>query len=74
MKNGQFPEIIKLADLNGQNGFKISGEIDVSSSGFYVRAAGDINGDGYADFIIGAPKFQWNYPQAAAMWCLVAQE
>ena len=23
MKNGQFPEIIKLTDLNGQNGFKL---------------------------------------------------
>ena len=26
MKNGQFPEIIKLGDLNGQNGFKLDGE------------------------------------------------
>jgi hypothetical protein len=26
MKQGQFPEVIPLADLNGQNGFKLDGE------------------------------------------------
>jgi hypothetical protein len=26
MKQGQFPEILNLADLNGQNGFKLEGE------------------------------------------------
>ena len=26
MKQGQFPEIIRLRDLNGQNGFKMDGE------------------------------------------------
>ena len=26
MKNGQFPAVIQLSSLNGQNGFKIDGE------------------------------------------------
>ena len=26
MKQGQFPAVLPLADLNGQNGFKIDGE------------------------------------------------
>ncbi len=53
MKQGQFPAVIKLADLNGQNGFKIYGE-NGDQSGFSVSAAGDINSDGYDDLIIGA--------------------
>ncbi len=57
MKNGQFPEIIKLGDLNGQNGFKLDGENNANDSGFSVSAVGDINGDGYADLIIGAPYY-----------------
>ncbi len=45
---------INLADLNGTDGFVING-IDVfDSSGFSVSNAGDINGDGIDDLIIGA--------------------
>ena len=64
MKNGQFPAILNLTDLNGQNGFKIDGEstFDKSGlgggSGWSVETAGDTNGDGYVDFLIGAPF--WN--------------
>ncbi len=49
-----FPAIIPLASLNGQNGFKIDGEMVGDNSGNSVSAAGDINGDGYADTLIGA--------------------
>ncbi len=51
----QFPAVINLSDLNGQNGFKIDGENNGDYSGNSVSAAGDINGDGYGDLIIGAP-------------------
>ena len=57
MPNGQFPEIIQLADLNGQNGFKLDGENNDDYSGFSVSAAGDINGDGHADLLIGATGY-----------------
>ena len=50
-----FPAILPLASLNGQNGFKLDGENNGDLSGFSVSAAGDINRDGYADFLIGAP-------------------
>ncbi len=51
---GQFPEIIKLGDLNGHNGFKLDGEASGDQSSDAVSAAGDVNGDGYADLLIGA--------------------
>ena len=57
LKQGQFPEVFKLADLNGQNGFKLDGENDGDSSGFSVSSAGDINGDGYDDLIIGSREY-----------------
>ena len=46
-------EII-LADLNGVSGFKIDGENIYDDSGRSVNDAGDVNGDGYDDFIVGA--------------------
>jgi len=46
---------IALASLDGSNGFRIEGEIADGRSGFSVAAAGDVNGDGRADLIIGAP-------------------
>jgi hypothetical protein len=44
-----------LSALDGTNGFKLSGEAADDESGFSVSAAGDVNGDGFADIIIGAP-------------------
>lgn len=52
-------------DLNGSNGLTILGEKGFLSLGYSVNTAGDINGDGIADFIIGAPgnreSFQGRY-------------
>ena len=45
---------ILLSSLNGTNGFKLDGENNGDYSGYSVSAAGDINGDGYADLLIGA--------------------
>ena len=57
LKQGQFPEIIKLGDLNGQNGFRLDGENNGDWSGVCVNAAGDINGDGHNDVVIGADGY-----------------
>ena len=54
MKNGQFPEVFNLGDLNGQNGFKLDGEATYDRSGYSVSTAGDINDDGVADLLVGA--------------------
>ncbi|KGF71885.1 hypothetical protein DO97_14735 [Neosynechococcus sphagnicola sy1] len=46
---------LNLSSLNGSNGFVING-INVSdNSGYSVSSAGDVNGDGIEDLIIGAP-------------------
>ncbi|WP_420337795.1 hypothetical protein [Roseibium sp.] len=49
-----FTPSIDLSDLNGSNGFVINGVDADDRSGATVSSAGDINGDGFADIIIGA--------------------
>ena len=50
-----FDESIDLAALDGTNGFVIKGINEDDYSGFSVSSAGDVNGDGIDDVIIGAP-------------------
>ena len=49
------PPIINLAELDGSNGFRLDGIDGGDQSGFSVSSAGDVNGDGFDDVIIGAP-------------------
>ena len=50
-----FSANLNLSTLNGTNGFKISGAAAPGDSfGISVSAAGDVNGDGFDDLIIGA--------------------
>lgn len=49
-----FTAVVKLSALNGVNGFKLPGAAEDDRAGRSVSAAGDVNGDGFADVIIGA--------------------
>jgi hypothetical protein len=51
-----FPSSFNLANLNGANGFIINGIISNDHSGYSVASAGDVNGDGINDLIVGAPE------------------
>ncbi|MGH2669506.1 MAG: integrin alpha [bacterium] len=50
-----FPANISLGDLDGTDGFKLSGVAAFDQSGRAVSTAGDVNGDGIDDLLIGAP-------------------
>jgi Ca2+-binding RTX toxin-like protein len=51
----QYPANIDLSTLDGTTGFRLSGEATPFFSGWSVASAGDINRDGFADLIVGAP-------------------
>ena len=50
-----FDPSLELSALNGSNGFLINGVAGGERSGTSVSSAGDVNGDGIDDLIIGAP-------------------
>jgi hypothetical protein len=50
-----FAATLDLATLNGANGFRLDGAAWGDQSGTSISAAGDVNGDGFADLVIGAP-------------------
>lgn len=55
--NAGFPALFELAGLNGANGFAIHGAFSGDVSGRSISYAGDLNGDGYDDLVIGAVRF-----------------
>jgi len=59
------PNPLSLSSLNGTNGFVINGANTNDFSGTAVSSAGDVNGDGIDDIIIGAPLVDPNGNQNA---------
>ncbi len=49
-----FPAVIELSSLDGSDGFQINGEGANDYAIYSVTSAGDVNGDGIDDFMIGA--------------------
>jgi hypothetical protein len=50
-----FSAQIELSDLNGTNGFVIACSPLLTYCGVSVSGAGDVNGDGHDDILVGAP-------------------
>ena len=55
-----FSRTFTPADLDGTNGFAINGVEEFDEAGAAVSAAGDVNGDGIDDVIIGAPTSRFS--------------
>ena len=69
-KASGFAANLDLSSLDGSNGFKLSGAAAGDYSGWSVASAGDVNGDGFADLIVGAPDADPTASiPARAMWC-----
>jgi hypothetical protein len=50
----QYQAVLELGDLDGNNGFRFHGAAAGDFSGRSASSAGDVNGDGIHDFLIGA--------------------
>ena len=55
-KTSGFASSINLSTLNGTTGFRLDGTTADQRVGWSVASAGDVNGDGYADVVVGAPQ------------------
>ena len=53
-KGAGFSAALDLSSLNGSNGFRVDGAAAYDQSGSSVSSAGDVNGDGFDDVIVGA--------------------
>jgi Ca2+-binding RTX toxin-like protein len=67
-KASGFDANLNLADLNGSNGFRLAGVASGDFSGRSVSSAGDVNGDGYADLLVGADRADPNGSNSGASY------
>jgi hypothetical protein len=69
-QRGKFGSTLALSALDGTNGFKILGERAGDYAGWAVSGAGDVNGDGFDDLLIGAPYAEIEAAQPGAAYVI----
>ena len=74
--SGGFPTTLSVTDLDGSNGFKIEGDVVPPGGGveMSVSDAGDVNGDGIGDLIIGVPHEDPNGAELRLELCRVRHD
>jgi hypothetical protein len=72
-KAGGFGAKLNLSTLDGSNGFKLQGEAANDFSGISVSGAGDVNGDGFDDLIVGAYGADPNGSYSGASYVIFGQ-
>ncbi|NKI36207.1 choice-of-anchor D domain-containing protein [Wenzhouxiangella sp. XN79A] len=65
-----FPALLDLGSLNGSDGFSIDGEASPDRLGWAVAGAGDVNGDGLDDLLLGAPLASPNGTESGRSYLL----
>jgi hypothetical protein len=70
---GGWSASLDLSTLNGNNGFRLDGFDESDSIGRSVSSAGDVNGDGFQDIVIGAVGADpnGNLNAGETTWCSV---
>ncbi len=65
---------LDLADLDPADGFKILGDAAYDRAGLSVSAAGDIDGDGFDDLLVGAPGHDHGAANAGAAYLIFGRQ
>ena len=68
-----FSAAMDLSSLNGSNGFRLDGEAKGDRSGFSFSTAGDVNGDGFDDVIVGAGGADSNGDRSGSSYVVFGQ-
>lgn len=69
-KNTPFPATLALSSLDGNTGFRLQGVADGDFTGLSVSYAGDVNGDGIDDLLVGAKYAASNGPMSGSTYVL----
>ena len=69
-KASGYSSSFELSSLDGSNGFTVNGNSLGDSSGYPVSAAGDVNGDGFADILLGAVQADQNGEASGSVYVI----